>query len=64
MAAETFIPRGRDHLVKSATRWLKFKRLDDDIGPGLWRVHDGLYDLSAFAKKHPGGAEWIGDILI
>ena len=59
MASETFIPSGRDHPVKSATRWLKFKRLDDDIGLGLWRIHDNLYDFTNFIQKHPGGAEWI-----
>ena len=57
MTTETFIPSGRDHLLKSATRWLKYKRQDDNIGKGLWRVHDGLYDLRSF--KHPGGQEWI-----
>ena len=57
MATETFIPSGRDHLLKSATRWLNYKRQDDDIGKGLWRVHDGLYDLRSF--RHPGGSEWI-----
>lgn len=54
---ETFIPSGRDWLLKSANRWLKFKRIDDNIGPKLWRIHDGLYDLTSF--EHPGGAEWI-----
>ena len=59
MSVETFIPSGRDLLHKSASRWLKFKRIDDDIGPGLWRIHDGLYDFRAFTDRHPGGAEWI-----
>ncbi|KAI9005561.1 hypothetical protein DFJ74DRAFT_773841 [Hyaloraphidium curvatum] len=26
---------------------------------GLWRVHDGLYDLNEFVDKHPGGKEWL-----
>ncbi|XP_068219377.1 cytochrome b5-related protein-like isoform X2 [Palaemon carinicauda] len=38
--------------------WLKGKRIDDDIGP-YWRVHNKLYDLTDFAKIHPGGKEWI-----
>ncbi|XP_068219371.1 cytochrome b5-related protein-like [Palaemon carinicauda] len=38
--------------------WLKGKRIDDDIGP-YWRVHNKLYDLTDFAKRHPGGKEWI-----
>ena len=59
MSVETFIPTGRDLLFKSSTRWLKFKRIDDNIGPGLWRIHNGLYDFRDFAQSHPGGAEWI-----
>ena len=59
MSVETFIPTGRDLLMKTATRWLKFKRIDDNIGPGLWRIHNGLYDFRDFAQSHPGGAEWI-----
>lgn len=57
--AETFVPTGRDFQLKSANRWLKFKRKDDCIGQGLWRIHDGLYDFRAFMHKHPGGLEWL-----
>lgn len=39
-------------------RWLDGKRIDDNA-EGLWRVHDKLYDLKDFAKRHPGGAEWL-----
>ncbi|CAG7730263.1 unnamed protein product, partial [Allacma fusca] len=38
--------------------WLEAKRRDDNVGD-LWRVHDKLYNLSAFIQKHPGGADWI-----
>lgn len=31
----------------------------DDNAEGLWRVHDKLYDLTAFVKQHPGGSEWL-----
>lgn len=34
--------------------WLEGKQIDDNA-EGLWRVHDKLYDLSDFAKRHPGG---------
>ena len=52
MPVETFVPTGREFQHKSSTRWLKFKRIDDDIGPGLWRIHDGLYDFRDFTKVH------------
>lgn len=35
------------------------KRDDDNIEGGLWRIHDTLYDLSAFISKHPGGPDWL-----
>jgi cytochrome b involved in lipid metabolism len=59
MATETYYPTGRDSVLKTASRWLKFKQQDDSIGLGFWRIHDGLYDLTDFAKTHPGGEEWI-----
>lgn len=34
-------------------------RVIDDKCGGLWRVHDKLYDLTAFAKLHPGGNWFI-----
>ena len=33
--------------------WLKAKAVDDDC-ENLWRVHNGLYDLSQWVNKHPG----------
>lgn len=39
--------------------WLTAKRKDDDIGPGLWRIHDELYDLRPFFDIHPGGRTWL-----
>lgn len=34
-------------------------RRADDNAEGLWRVHDKLYDLTAFVDNHPGGREWL-----
>lgn len=34
-------------------------RRNDDNAEGLWRVHDGLYDLTNFIELHPGGEDWI-----
>ncbi|CAH0605493.1 unnamed protein product [Chrysodeixis includens] len=31
----------------------------DDGAEGLWRIHDKLYDLTSFIKRHPGGEEWL-----
>ena len=50
---------GRQDFINSPEAWLANKREGDGIDPGLWRIHDKLYDLSVFAKKHPGGAMWI-----
>ena len=58
-AKESIIPTGRNYLMKTANRWLKFKAQDDAIGSGLWRIHDGLYDLRAYIDKHPGGPDWL-----
>ena len=55
---EVLFPR-RKQLITSGNDWLKFKRDYDGIGANLWRVHDKLYNLTDFAKKHPGGAQWI-----
>ncbi|XP_015512971.1 cytochrome b5-related protein [Neodiprion lecontei] len=51
-------PSERDSVIKTGAKWLKDKRQDDGA-EGLWRVDDKLYDLSEFAKSHPGGTEWI-----
>ncbi|KAJ8889910.1 hypothetical protein PR048_009415 [Dryococelus australis] len=51
-------PSHRDDPVKSSTLWLQGKR-EDDGAEGLWRVHDGLYDLSSWLHHHPGGADWL-----
>ena len=45
-------------LSKTAAGWLRGRRLDDGYG-ALWRVRDGLYDLDAFASRHPGGSQWL-----
>ena len=50
---------GRQDFINSAEGWMANKREGDGIDPSLWRIHDKLYDLSSFAKRHPGGAMWI-----
>lgn len=37
---------------------MESKKIDDNA-EGLWRVHDGIYDLTDFIKLHPGGVDWI-----
>lgn len=51
-------PTYRDDKLKSCQRWLDGKRIDDNA-EGLWRIHDKLYDLTAFIQRHPGGAQWL-----
>lgn len=51
-------PTYRDNLIRGTYSWLDGKRLDDDA-EGLWRIHNGLYDLSSFISNHPGGPEWL-----
>lgn len=45
-------------LSLSPCSWLEGKRLDDRA-ENLWRVHDGLYDLTPFIDQHPGGRDWL-----
>lgn len=47
--------RGKNQTVDT---WLEDKVLIDNA-EGLWRVHDGIYDLTDFVDKHPGGSEWL-----
>lgn len=51
-------PSYRDDKINGCWRWLEGRRADDGA-EGLWRVHDKLYDLKPFVKKHPGGKEWL-----
>ncbi|XP_023014222.2 cytochrome b5-related protein [Leptinotarsa decemlineata] len=63
-----FVPKSSLGIVPPATRskstqltvdvWLEDKKQTDGA-EGLWRVHDGIYDLTDFVKKHPGGSEWL-----
>ncbi|KAK9887942.1 hypothetical protein WA026_000242 [Henosepilachna vigintioctopunctata] len=48
----------RERFLPSAADWLEGKRKDDNI-EGLWRIHNGLYDLDSFIKNHPGGPDWL-----
>ncbi|KAL1498215.1 hypothetical protein ABEB36_009049 [Hypothenemus hampei] len=43
---------------QSVDMWLEDK-VQIDNAEGLWRIHDGIYDLTEFIDKHPGGSEWI-----
>ncbi|XP_049870163.1 cytochrome b5-related protein-like [Pectinophora gossypiella] len=51
-------PSLRDEGLRDPVQWLTGKAMDDGA-EGLWRVHNGLYDLTDFIKRHPGGAEWL-----
>ncbi|KAI8424207.1 hypothetical protein MSG28_002787 [Choristoneura fumiferana] len=51
-------PSLRDSALKDPVQWLTGKAMDDGA-EGLWRVHNGLYDLTEFLHKHPGGSEWL-----
>lgn len=48
----------RDHPLHTSQLWLEMKQ-EQDGAEGLWRIHDGLYDLTDFIKEHPGGSEWL-----
>jgi hypothetical protein len=51
-------PSLRDNDLRDPVQWLTGKAMDDGA-EGFWRVHDKLYDLSSFMKRHPGGEEWL-----
>ncbi|XP_037978503.2 cytochrome b5-related protein [Plutella xylostella] len=51
-------PALRSAAPRSPQQWLRGKQQQDGA-EGLWRVHDGLYDLSEFVGLHPGGDLWI-----
>lgn len=53
-------PTYRDNIIRGTYSWLDGKRIDDNA-EGLWRIHDGLYDLriNSFIKNHPGGDDWL-----
>ncbi|XP_052740595.1 cytochrome b5-related protein [Bicyclus anynana] len=51
-------PSLRDKGLRDPFQWLQGKSMDDGA-EGLWRVHDGLYDLEEFMETHPGGYEWL-----
>lgn len=48
----------RDHPLHTAHLWMQMKS-EHDGAENLWRIHDGLYDLSDFIEEHPGGSEWL-----
>lgn len=48
----------REDPKKTSYGFLEARRKIDGA-EGLWRIKNGLYDLEAFAKSHPGGAEWL-----
>ncbi|XP_075220337.1 cytochrome b5-related protein-like [Lycorma delicatula] len=51
-------PDWMDVNFRSSRWWIEQKKKDDGA-EGLWRIHDGLYDLSSWIDKHPGGKKWI-----
>lgn len=51
-------PSGRDDPIKSGQGFIE-GRIRDDGAEGLWRIGNGLYDLTDWEKFHPGGSEWI-----
>ncbi|XP_022825340.1 cytochrome b5-related protein-like [Spodoptera litura] len=51
-------PSLRDEGLRDPVQWLAGKAMDDGA-EGLWRIHDKLYDLTRFIKRHPGGEEWL-----
>nr|BAN20361.1 conserved hypothetical protein [Riptortus pedestris] len=44
--------------AKTCQGWLETRRKDLEE-KSLWRIHDGLYDVTDFIKHHPGGAYWL-----
>ena len=52
-------PQNRSPLLHDGTAWLKLKNEFDKIDPNLWRIRDDLYNFEDFAKRHPGGPDWI-----
>lgn len=51
-------PSGRNDPIKSGQGFMEGRRIDDGA-EGLWRIKNGLYDLTEWEKFHPGGSEWI-----
>lgn len=51
-------PSHQNKSSKSVKQWLEEKR-EEDNAEGLWRIHDKLYDLINFVRRHPGGADWL-----
>lgn len=51
-------PTYRNKFINGCWKWIEGKRKDDNAGE-LWRVHDGIYDLTDFLDKHPGGRNWL-----
>jgi cytochrome b involved in lipid metabolism len=51
-------PSYRNESSKSIKKWLEAKQQDDNA-ENLWRIHDKLYDLINFVRRHPGGADWL-----
>ncbi|XP_034829646.1 cytochrome b5-related protein-like [Maniola hyperantus] len=43
---------------RTAQQWI-FAKQEIDGAEGLWRIHDGIYDLTDFVSSHPGGSQWL-----
>jgi hypothetical protein len=50
---------GKRNQFASVHQWLDDKVSYDKVTGGLWRVHNKIYDLSAFVDSHPGGSHWL-----
>ncbi|XP_011307348.1 cytochrome b5-related protein isoform X1 [Fopius arisanus] len=48
----------RFNKIPTGEGWVEGRR-GVDGAEGLWRVNDGLYDLTNFVETHPGGSEWL-----
>lgn len=51
-------PLLRDVPPKLPIHWIIAKQQQDGA-EGLWRIHDGLYDMTSFIAAHPGGSQWL-----
>ena len=51
-------PKNRDKIIKTPRTFLDGIRETEGYFP-YWRIHDNLYALKDFAKRHPGGSFWI-----
>ncbi|CAH0407308.1 unnamed protein product [Chilo suppressalis] len=51
-------PANRGEFPQMPLQWINSRKIHDGA-EGLWRIHDGLYDLTPFIPNHPGGSYWL-----